>query len=55
MLAYADDVELLAKEEDELRVMIRMLQSYISGKGSELNTRKTKIMRCRKDRKDIEQ
>lgn len=48
VLAYADDVVLLAKEEDEMRGMIRTLDRYISGKGLEVNTRKTKIMRCRK-------
>ncbi|XP_043276027.1 uncharacterized protein [Venturia canescens] len=46
-LAYADDVVLLAKDEDEMKGMMRTLERYIEGKGLEVNTGKTKVMRCR--------
>jgi len=47
-LAYADDIVLLAEEEDEMRSMIVRLEDYLERKGLELNVEKTKIMRFRK-------
>lgn len=47
-LAYADDMVLLAEEEDEMRSMMERLERYLDKKGLELNTDKTKIMRFRK-------
>ncbi|CAD6216275.1 GSCOCG00011331001-RA-CDS, partial [Cotesia congregata] len=47
-LAYADDVVLLAKEEDEMREMIRTLERFVEKKRLEVNVGKTKVMRCRK-------
>lgn len=44
-LAYADNVVLLVKEEDEMRSMIGRLKEYIDRKGLELNVGKTKIMK----------
>jgi len=41
-LAYADDVVLVAEEEDEMRSMMERLERYIERKRLELNTRKTK-------------
>lgn len=36
-MAYADDVVLLAEEEDEMRSMIGRLEEYIERKDLELN------------------
>lgn len=36
-LAYADDVVLLAKEEEGMRSMIKRLERYLKEKGLELN------------------
>lgn len=47
-LAYANDIVLLAKEEDEMRSMISRLEEYMDRKGLELNANKTKIMRFRR-------
>lgn len=47
-LAYADDVVLLAKDEDEMRGLMRKLKRYLSGKSLEVNTEKTKVIRCRR-------
>lgn len=47
-LAYADDIVLLAEEEDEMRSMIVRLEGYLERKKLELNPEKTKIMRFRK-------
>jgi len=53
-LAYADDIVLLAEQEDEMRSMIVRLEEYLDRKGLELNVEKTKIMRFRKGRGRIE-
>jgi len=53
-LAYADDIVLLAEQEDEMRSMIVRLEEYLDRKGLELNVEKTKIMRFRKGRRRIE-
>jgi len=47
-LAYADDVVLVAENENEMRSMIEKLERYIDRKGLEVNTEKTKILRFRK-------
>ncbi|CAD6237892.1 GSCOCG00012499001-RA-CDS [Cotesia congregata] len=48
-LAYADDVVLLAREEDEMRGIIRTLERFVEKKKLEVNVGKTKVMRCRKE------
>ena len=47
-LAYADDVAVVAEEEEEMRGMMAKLERYLDGKGLQLNVGKSKIMRCRK-------
>ncbi|XP_076298035.1 uncharacterized protein LOC143217535 [Lasioglossum baleicum] len=47
-LAYADDVAMLAESEDDMRGMIGVLERYLEGKRLELNTEKSKMMRCRR-------
>ncbi|KAL6416889.1 hypothetical protein ACFW04_013103 [Cataglyphis niger] len=47
-LAYADDVVLIAKEEEGMRSMIGKLEGYLEKKGLELNVGKSKILRFRK-------
>jgi len=47
-LAYADDIMLLAEDEEGMRSMITRLEGYIEKKRLELNVNKTKIMRFRK-------
>lgn len=46
-LAYADDMVLLAENEDEMS-MLERLEEYLGKKNLELNTKKTKILRFRK-------
>lgn len=47
-LVYADDVVLMAEDEDGMRSMLERLEGYLEGKKLELNTEKTKILRFRK-------
>ncbi|KAL6421353.1 hypothetical protein ACFW04_014690 [Cataglyphis niger] len=47
-LAYADDVVLIAKEEEGMRSMIGKLEGYLEKKRLELNVGKSKILRFRK-------
>lgn len=47
-LSYADDMVLMAEEEDELRSMLKRLERYLDRKGLVLNVGKTKVMRCRR-------
>ncbi|XP_067217103.1 LINE-1 retrotransposable element ORF2 protein [Linepithema humile] len=47
-LAYADDMVLIAEEEEEMKGMMERLERYLDRKNLELNTEKTKIMRFRK-------
>ncbi|XP_067212233.1 golgin subfamily A member 6-like protein 6 [Linepithema humile] len=47
-LAYADDMVLIAEEEEEMKGMMEKLERYLDRKNLELNTEKTKIMRFRK-------
>lgn len=45
LLAYADNVALVTKDEGRMKGMIRALEKYVERKGLEVNMRKTKIMR----------
>ena len=47
-MAYADDLVLLAKNEEEMEGMIRRLEKYMDGKRLEVNVEKTKVVRFRK-------
>lgn len=47
-LAYADDIVLLAEDEEGMRSMIGRFEEYLNKKRLELNANKTKIMRFRK-------
>ena len=47
-LAYADDVAVLAEDEEGMRGMIVKLEKYVDGKGLQVNVGKTKVMRCRR-------
>ncbi|XP_076301434.1 uncharacterized protein LOC143219315 [Lasioglossum baleicum] len=46
-LSYADDIALLAEEEDGMRGMMGVLERYLEGKKLQLNADKSKVMRCR--------
>lgn len=47
-LAYADDVAVVAKDEDGMKGMIKVPDKYVEGKDLEVNVEKTKVMKCRK-------
>lgn len=47
-LAYADDIAVIAEDEEEMKGIMGKLDKYLEEKGMELNVGKTKIMRCRK-------
>lgn len=47
-LAYADDIVLLARREEEMRSMIGRFEEYLDEKRLTLNYQKTKIMRFQK-------
>lgn len=47
-MAYTDDIVVVVEDENEMKGMISKLEKYLDGKGLEVNTEKTKIMRCRK-------
>lgn len=53
-LAYADDVAVLAEDEEGMRGMMAKLDKYMDGKGLEVNIGKTKIMRCRRGGGEME-
>ncbi|KMQ90718.1 hypothetical protein RF55_9492 [Lasius niger] len=42
-LAYADDIAVLAEDEEGLKGMMGKLEGYLDGKGLELNTGKSKV------------
>lgn len=44
-LAYADDIALLAEDEEEIKVMLGRLEEYLDKKGFNLNVEKTKVTR----------
>lgn len=46
---YADDMVMLAKDEDGMKGLMGMMERYLDGKGLELNTKKTKVMRYRRE------
>lgn len=46
----AHDLVMMAEREDEMRSVMERLERYLDGKGLEVNTKKTKIMRFRKRR-----
>lgn len=46
--ATADNVILMAVEEQDMKVMLTRLERYLDGKGLELNAGKTKVMMLRK-------
>lgn len=48
MLAYVDNIALLAENEESLKEMMERLERYLDRKGLKLNVGKTKVMRCRK-------
>ncbi|KMQ85710.1 hypothetical protein RF55_15573 [Lasius niger] len=43
-LAYADDMALVAEEEEGMRAIIAKMESYLDGKRLEVNVEKTKVM-----------
>jgi len=47
-LMYADDIVLMAEEEQGMRSLISRMEGYLDKKGLELNVEKTKIIRFRK-------
>lgn len=49
-MQYADDIVEIAEGKNELRSMVERLERYLEGKGLELNTEKTKIMRLMRGR-----
>lgn len=49
MLAYADDMVMLAEDEDGMKGLMGMMERYLDDKGLKLNTKKTKVMRCRRE------
>jgi len=46
--AYADNVVLVAEDEDKMMCMMKRLEKYVEGKRLELNTEKTKTVRFTK-------
>lgn len=49
-VSCADDMVLLAEEDEEMSSMVGRLKEYLEGKSLELNTDKTKVMRFRRGR-----
>ena len=47
-LAYADDVAVVAEDEEGMKGMMGKLERYMDRKGLHLNVGKSKIMRCRR-------
>lgn len=52
--SYADDVMLLAEEEDEMKSIIKRLEGYLEKKRFKLNLKKTKVMRKGKEGIEVE-
>lgn len=46
-MSYADDIVLLTEDEEGMRNIIGRLEKYLERKGLELNTNKTKVIRCK--------
>ena len=49
-LAYADDVVLMAEDEEGMKGMMARLERYAERKGLEVNAGKSKVMRFKKGR-----
>ena len=49
-LAYADDMVLLAEDEEGMAHMMGKLEGYLEEKRLEVNVEKTKVMRFRRGR-----
>ncbi|XP_076661049.1 uncharacterized protein LOC143364789, partial [Halictus rubicundus] len=47
-LAYADDVAMMAEDEEGMRGMMRGLERYLEERKLQLNVEKSKMMRCRR-------
>ncbi|CAK9801077.1 Retrovirus-related Pol polyprotein from type-1 retrotransposable element R2 (Fragment) [Anthophora plagiata] len=47
-LAYADDIAVLAEDEEGMKGLVGRLERYLDGKKLEVNVEKTKVMRCKK-------
>ena len=47
-LAYADDVAVLAEDEEGMKGMLGKLERYVDGKGLQVNLGKAKVMRFRR-------
>lgn len=45
---YADDVAIMAENEEGIKELMARLDRYVEKKGQEIDTSKTKIMRYRK-------
>ena len=45
-LLYADDLVLLADSEDDLKRKLQRWKNGLEAKGSRVNVRKTKVMKC---------
>lgn len=48
-VAYADDMVLMAEEEEKMRSMMERFSEYVEEKKLELNTEKAKILKFRKE------
>lgn len=48
---YANDVALMSEDEEGMKGLMARLERYVEEKGLEINTSKTKIMRCRRGEK----
>jgi len=49
LLAYVNDIALLADKKEEMKSMMEKLERYLDAKGLELNEEKIEMMRIRKD------
>jgi len=45
VLGYADDLMILAEEEEDMRRLMKRLETYLDRKGLVLNAEKTKVIR----------
>lgn len=48
-LAYTDDIAVMAEDEKKIKGVMGKLEKYLEEKEMELNVRKKKIIRCRKE------
>ena len=54
-LLYADDLVLLAKTREELKIMLERWRSEMESKGLRVNVGKTKVMRCQAGTGQVEE